>query len=163
MTDKKKPELKIVKDRPEILTAKQRAFVDEIVKGKLDTQIDCYMKIYNVARTKTGAIPKHAHVDCSKLISNPKVNLAIRRGLQRKETGAVASGIRTKNYVLERLMAESRDAESDASRIRSLELLGKTIGLFTDVIEERKERDSELIAEEIEDKIIKLLEESQSD
>ena len=83
--------------------------------------------------------------------------------MSKREDGSVASGIRTKNYVLERLMKESREADSDASRVRALELLGKTIGIFTDVVEQREERASEVIAEEIEEKIIRLLEESQND
>ena len=156
MTQSKKPELKIVKKERE-LTAKQRAFVHEIVKGKLDTHIDCYMKVYDVARTKTGAIPKHAHVDCSRLMSNPKVILAIRKGLERKEASTVASSVRTRSYVLERLMKESQEAESDSARISALSLLGKTVNLFSDTVEIKDTRPSEDIAEEIEEKILSLL------
>ena len=50
-------------------------------------------------------------------------------------------------------------ADSDASRVRALELLGKTIGLFTDTVEVKETRDSE-IASDIEEKIIALLEET---
>ena len=156
MTQSKKPDLKIVK-KERNLTAKQRAFVNEIVKGKLDTHIDCYMKVYDVARTKTGAIPKHAHVDCSRLVSNPSVALAIRKGLERKETSTVASSVRTRSYVLERLMKESQEADSDSARISALSLLGKTVNLFTDTVEIKDTRPSEDIQEEIEEKILSLL------
>ena len=74
--DKEKTKLKLIRN-DEDLTIKQRAFVREIVKGKLGSQIDCYMQTYDVARTKTGGIPKHAHVDCSKLMANPKISLAV--------------------------------------------------------------------------------------
>ena len=162
MTNKKKPNLKIVKDRPEILTPKQRHFVDLIVKGKV-TYKEAYAEAYDVTLTKSGKIPKWVEVESSKLLALPKIALSVQRLISKREDGSVASGIRTKNYVLERLMKESREADSDASRVRALELLGKTIGIFTDVVEQREERASEVIAEEIEEKIIRLLEESQND
>ena len=82
--------------------------------------------------------------------------------MTKREEATVASSIRTRSYVLDRLMRESKESDSDASRVRALELLGKTIGLFSDTVEIKEARDSETIAEEIEEKIIALLEESQS-
>ena len=156
MTDKSKLHLKVVK-KPTDLTPKQRAFVEGIVKGKLGSHIEVYMSVYDVARTKTGAIPKHAHVDCSRLMSNPIVALAIRKGLERKEASTVASSVRTRNYVLERLMKESQEADSDSARISALSLLGKTVNLFSDTVEIKDTRPSEDIQEEIEEKILGLL------
>ena len=156
MTEKSKPQLKVVK-KPTDLTPKQRAFVEGIVKGKLGSHIDVYMSVYDVARTKTGGIPKHAYVDCSKLMSNPKVSLAISNGLQRKEHSLVASAHRTRSYVIEQLYRESKSAESDAARIRSLELLGKSVSLFSDVVETKESRSSDLIESEIEERLSQLL------
>ena len=156
MKQSKKPELKIVKKERD-LTAKQRAFVKEIVRGKLDTHIDCYMQVYDVARTKTGGIPKHAYVDCSKLMSNPKISLAISNGLQRREHSLVASAHRTRSYVIEQLYKESKESDSDASRVRALELLGKSVSLFSDVVETKESRSSDLIESEIESRLVELL------
>jgi hypothetical protein len=161
MTDKtEKPDLKIVKKETD-LTMKQRAFVEEIIKGKLGSHIDAYMKIYDVALTKSGKTPKHAHVDCSVLMSNPKIALAIRKGMDRKETSAVASSLRTRSYVLERLMKESKEADSDSARISALSLLGKTVNLFSDTIEIKEARDSNDIEADIEAKIVALLSEQE--
>tara|TARA_R100000544_G_scaffold227_1_gene141 strand:- start:687 stop:1199 length:513 start_codon:yes stop_codon:yes gene_type:complete len=153
----KKPDLKLIeKDN---LTIKQRAFVRAIIKGKLGSQIDCYMSVYDVKlNPKTKKPPKHAHVDCSVLMSNPKIALAIANGMKRKETIAVASSVRTRDYVIERLYEESKTAESDASRVRSLELLGKSIALFTDRIEEATQRSSDDVMADIENKLEELLE-----
>jgi hypothetical protein len=65
--------------------------------------------------------------------------------------------LRTKSYVLERLLAESQSAESDASRVRALELLGKSVALFSDVIEDRSARDAADIEKDIEDRLSRLL------
>ena len=156
MADKSKPQLKVVK-RPTDLTPKQRAFVEGIVKGKLGSHIEVYMSVYDVARTKTGGIPKHAYVDSSKLLSHPKISLAISKGLERKEQSLVASAHRTRSYVIEQLFRESKSAESDAARIRSLELLGKSGSLFSDVVETKESRSSDLIESEIESRLVELL------
>ena len=156
MADKSKPQLKVVK-RPTDLTPKQRAFVEGIVKGKLGSHIEVYMSVYDVARTKTGGIPKHAYVDSSKLLSHPKISLAISKGLERKEQSLVASAHRTRSYVIEQLFRESKSAESDAARIRSLELLGKSVSLFSDVVETKENRSSDLIESEIEERLSQLL------
>ena len=158
MTDKtEKPTLKIV-NKDTDLTIKQRAFVDEIIKGKLGSYKEAYAKVYDVTLTKTGKIPKHAHVDCSRLMANPNVSLTIANGLKRLETNAVASSLRTRNYVIEELYRQSKEADTSASQVRSLELLGKSIGLFSDVLETKEARQSSDIEAEIEDKINRLLE-----
>ena len=157
MTDKtEKPTLKIV-NKDTDLTIKQRAFVDEIIKGKLGSYKEAYAKVYDVTLTKQGKIPKWVEVEASRLIANPKVALSLHKAIQRKEDVAVASSLRTRNYVLERLMSESKEADSDATRVRALELLGKTVSLFNDTIEIKETRDSNDIEAEIEEKIIALL------
>ena len=157
MTDKtKKPDLKIA-NKDTDLTIKQRAFVDEIIRGKLGSYKEAYAKVYDVTLTKTGKIPKWVEVEASKLVANPKIALSLHKAIQRKEDVAVASSLRTRNYVLEQLMRESKEADSDATRVRALELLGKTVSLFNDTIEIKEARDSETIEEEIEEKIIALL------
>ena len=155
-TSDEKPNLKLVKDKTK-LTMKQRAFCDLIIKGKLGSQIECYMQVYDVALTKQGKIPKHAHVDCSRLMANPNVSLYISNGLKRLETNAVASTTRTRSYVLEQLMRESKEADSDSTRVRALELLGKTVNLFSDTLEIKESRTSDDIESEIEQKIEQLL------
>jgi len=163
MTDKtEKPELKIVRKEPE-LTIKQRAFVEEIIKGKLGSYKEAYAKVYDVTLTKTGKIPKWVEVEASKLVANPKIALSLHKAIERKETSAVASSLRTRNYVLERLMQESKEADSDSARITALSLLGKTVNLFSDTIEIKESRDSVDIEEEIEAKIVALLSEQEAE
>jgi phage terminase small subunit len=156
ITDPKKPTLEVVKKEPD-LTIKQRQFVDEIIRGKLGSYKEAYAKVYDVTLTKTGKIPKWVEVEASKLVANPKIALSIQKAIKRKETSAVASSLRTRNYVIEGLYRESKEAEADASRVRAYELLGKSIGLFSDVIETKENRPSEQIEEEIEERIAQLL------
>jgi organic radical activating enzyme len=159
MSDKEKPDLKLVSKEPD-LTIKQRAFINEIVKGKLGSYKEAYAKAYDVTLTKAGKIPKWVEVEASKLIANPKIALSLHKAIERKEQSVTASSLRTRNYVIEQLYRESKESDSDASRVRALELLGKSVSLFSDVIEERKARDTDEIERDIETKLAQLLAES---
>jgi hypothetical protein len=159
MTDRKKPDLRLVKKETP-LTIKQRAFVNEIVRGKLGSYKEAYATVYDVTLTKAGKVPKWVEVEASKLVASPKIALSIRVAIERKEQSLTASALRTKNYVVERLFRESQDAESDASRVRALELLGKTVAMFSDVLEERGIRETADIERDIEAKLEKLLADS---
>ena len=158
-TQNEKPDLKLVKKEAD-LTIKQRAFVDGIIKGKLGSFKEVYADVYDVTLTKQGKIPKWVEVEASRLMAHPKISLSITKGFERRETNAVASTTRTRSYVLEQLMKESKEAESDSTRVRSLELLGKTCGLFSDTLEIKESRTSDDIEHEIENKIEALLRES---
>jgi hypothetical protein len=65
--------------------------------------------------------------------------------------------------VIDQLYKESQDSESDASRVRALELLGKSVSLFTDVVESKESRPVDEIESEIEDRLSELLEASNSE
>jgi F0F1-type ATP synthase beta subunit len=159
-TQDKKTTLKLVKKESD-LTIKQRAFADAIIKGKLGSFKEVYADVYDVTLTKQGKIPKWVEVEASRLMANPKVSLSIQQGLERREVNAVASTTRTRSYVLEQLMKESKEAESDSSRIRALELLGKTVNLFSDTLEIKESRGTHDIEQDIESRIEALIRESE--
>jgi F0F1-type ATP synthase beta subunit len=159
-TSDPKPTLQLVKKESD-LTIKQRAFVDGIIKGKLGSFKEVYADVYDVTLTKQGKIPKWVEVEASRLMANPKVSLSIQQGLQRREVNAVASTTRTRSYVLEQLMRESKESESDSSRVRALELLGKTCGLFSDTLEIKESRGTHDIEQDIESRIEALIRESE--
>jgi len=156
----KKPDLKVVKKEPE-LTIKQRSFVNEIVRGKLGSYKEAYAKVYDVQLTKTGKIPKWVEVEASKLVANPKIAQSIQKAIERKESSLIASSLRTKNYVIDQLYKESQSSESDASRVRALELLGKSVALFSDVVETKEARATSDIEQDIEERLTRLIDQSE--
>ena len=141
MSKDKKPDLKIIKKEAE-LTIKQRQFVDEIIKGKLGSYKEAYASVYDVTLNKDGSIPKWVEVEASKLVANPKIAISIQRAIAKKEQSVVASSLRTRNYVIDQLYKESKESDSDSARIRALELLGKSVSLFSDVVETKEAIDN---------------------
>lgn len=65
----------------------------------------------------------------------------------------MASSYRIKNYVLDRLYRESRESDNDSARIRSLELLGRSVAMFSDVVEQKQERTVDEIEQEIAERL----------
>ena len=156
MSEQEKTKLKLVsKETP--LTIKQRQFVDEIIKGKLGSYKEAYAKVYDVTLTKANKIPKWVEVEASKLVANPKIAQSIHKAIERKETVTVASSLRTRNYVIDQLYSESKESDSDSARIRALELLGKSVSLFSDVVETKEARSSDEVEADIEERIQALL------
>ena len=156
MNDKEKPNLKLVsKETP--LTIKQKQFVDEIIKGKLGSYKEAYAKVYDVTLTKANKVPKWVEVEASKLVANPKIALSIQRAIERKQVSSVASSLRTRNYVIDQLYRESKESDSDSARIRALELLGKSVSLFSEVVETKEARTSDEVEADIEERIQALL------
>jgi|TARA_R110001632_G_scaffold3827_1_gene16821 phage terminase small subunit len=156
MSEQEKTKLKLVsKETP--LTIKQRQFVDEIIKGKLGSYKEAYAKVYDVTLTKANKIPKWVEVEASKLVANPKIAQSIHKAIERKETVTVASSLRTRNYVIDQLYRESKESDSDSARIRALELLGKSVSLFSDVVETKEARSSDEVEADIEERIQALL------
>ena len=112
---------------------------------------------YNVELDDKGKIPSWANVECTRLMQNPKITLSIREGLKVKEERLLASTLRTKDYVLKKLYSLAEEDIQASSKIRALELLGKSVAMFTDVQETKETRTSEDVEKELEDKINQLL------
>lgn len=147
--------LRVVKE--DKLTTKQRQFVDAILSDKYESQIACYMDVYDVELDDKGKIPSWANVEATRLMQNPKVTLSIKEGLEAKEKRLLASTLRTKDYVLKKLYSLAEEDIQASSKIRALELLGKSVAMFTDVQETKETRTSEDVEKELEDKINQLL------
>ena len=128
------------------------------LRAKVKSIKEAYAKSYEVKLNEDGTIPKWCSVEASKLMANnPNITQALERGIKQRESSVLASHMRTKNYVLERLLAESKEADRGSERIKALELLGKSIAMFTDNIQQTETRSVGEIEEEIEERINRLL------
>tara|TARA_R100000656_G_scaffold22922_1_gene20425 strand:- start:144 stop:599 length:456 start_codon:yes stop_codon:yes gene_type:complete len=137
------------------LTPKQERFVQELLKGS--SASEAYRTAYNAKGMKASAI----HCEASKTKSHYKVSQRYKTLLRRKEEYALNSSLSLRQLVLEKLREEALNKENTSqSRIRALELLGKTsdVGLFIERIETiTKDRTPEEVMSEIEEKLEKVI------
>ena len=156
----KKPDLKLVSDKVKItkipkakdqpLTTKQLEFAQLIADGF--TKADAFRKAYDVSPdTKEKSI----HEMASKTFNNIKVMGRIKALQHQKAEDQRMLGIKQAEFIMKQLEKEATDMDNNsASRIRALELMGKThmVGLFADKLEIKSENIN-MTADELEDQL----------
>lgn len=144
MTDKK---IQVVggTDTAQSLTAKQEAFAQAVADGK--TLSDAYRSAYDAENMKDSTV----WTEASLLMDHPKVSTRVSMLQKAREEKSLHDHARLKRLVLERLHQEAMTADSDSARIRALELLGKSIAMFTDRVEQE---DSQRSSHDIEQELI---------
>ena len=124
------------------LTSKQEAFAMQVAKGAMLSE--AYRDCYAADSMRDSTIWSEA----CKLAQNPKVATRIKAIQADMEQDRRTIERRREEWVLKRLTQEADQAETDGARIRAIELVGRTIGMFTDRIEQAD--DAERSASDIE-------------
>ena len=142
-----------IRDKEDKLTPKQEAFVRQVLAG--DDLSTAYRKAYDAEKMSPASINREAH----RMSQHSKITPRLKRGMEVREVSAQSSYHSLRHSVIERLdlMANDGDA-SDSARVRSLELIGKHVGLFTDQVSITNDRSTEDLQEELTTKIAELLE-----
>ena len=139
----------------EQLTNKQTKFANLVAEeGMSNTQ--AYIIAYNPSKN---AKQKSIHEMACRVFANVKVQSRIKAIQCKIEQEKHMRALRREEYVLNRLTIEAEFADNASSRIRALELLGKTVNMFNDKQELKKEipKASEEVKEELMIKLQKLL------
>ena len=110
---------------PNGVSPKQSAFAAFVAEG--DSYTEAYRKAYDASKMKEQVVWNAA----SRLAKNAKVMTYI-TALKKKDATALEAHDRlSKDWILERLQDEAQnEGNPAATRVRALELLGKTSGLF---------------------------------
>ena len=174
MSDKKdKPKLKLVSSnkvkkssKPE-LTAKQLGFCKDIVGMGKDKDgnpkkpmslVDAYVANYNVSpKTKNNTIRDMA----SKLKANPLITHTITKLYNEQMQINKVSAIKKEEVIIRKLEEFMNNEDfSDTARVRSAELIGKSLSMFTNVTEiKESDKSSVEVEEQLREKLSKLLKE----
>ena len=138
------------------ITAKQYEFARLVAEEHLTTS-DAYRKAY---RPTIFVKNKSIHEMACRVTTNIKVQSMIRSIQHERAEENRTRAIRREEYVLKKLTEEVEYSDKASSRIRALELLGKTVSMFSDKVELdtiKYERTSEEITEDLKLKLQKLL------
>ena len=154
MTKKKTPDhLRLVGSDKDRLTAKQEAFAQLVAKGSM------LVEAYREAGYMPNGSDKTQWEAASRLMANSKVLARVKQLQADMEEDRRTIERRREEYVLKRLQEEAEQADTDGARVRALELMGKTIGMFTDRVEtdDKTERQAADIEAELRQKLERLL------
>ena len=112
------------------LTDKQRLFASTLAAGGHSIS-DAYRAVYSAGNMSAATVRGEA----SRLAANPHVARMVEQVRAQNAQAEVASALSDRDRVLSRLREWIDEADTDSNRIRAAELLGKTVGLFRDVIQ----------------------------
>ena len=126
------------------LTAKQQHFCRYVAAGM--SQAEAYREAYDV--TAEGKSASHREA-ASRLMSRADISTRVSALIAQRERSILASSLSDRERVLSKLRHWVDHAEAgDSNKIRAGELLGRSVGLFRDVVETSESRSSdELLAE----------------
>ena len=141
---------------PQKITPKQHEFARLVAEEHL-TSSDAYRRAY---KPNILAKNKSVHEMACRVMTNIKVQSMIRSIQHKRAEENRTRAIRREEYVLKKLTEEVEHGDKASSRIRALELLGKTVAMFSDKEELNKkkiERSPDEIKEDLKLKLQKLL------
>ena len=109
------------------LTPKQRKYAKLLVNPDTSNQVEAYREAYDIgSETK----PRTVRNNASRLARHSGVAAAVDAGIELERASEVASAATRRRWIVDRLLSEAETAGSDSARVRALELLAKTAGLF---------------------------------
>ena len=123
------------------ITAKQYEFARLVAEEHLTTS-DAYRKAY---RPTIFVKNKSIHEMACRVTTNIKVQSMIRSIQHERAEENRTRAIRREEYVLKKLTEEVEHCDKASSRIRALELLGKTVAMFSDKVELDTKKMKELL------------------
>jgi hypothetical protein len=102
------------------LTNKQRAFVRAMLRGA-GSQSAAYREAYDADNMSAKAIG----IEASRLMNNPSVALALTKGYEAIDQQTAHTGVSLRLFVEKELYEMAKQADSDANKLRALQLLGQ--------------------------------------
>ena len=120
-------------ERPRPMTTSQIAFGQGLIQGK--TYRQAYKDAYPNAQGSDSSITTSAY----KLSRDPRIMAMVQDALDETVEHLAEDVAGTKRYVLKQLITHSKQAKQEGTKIKALELLGKSVGLFIDKAEVKTE------------------------
>ena len=141
---------------PQKITPKQHEFARLVAEEHL-TSSDAYRKAY---KPNILAKNKSVHEMACRVMTNIKVQSMIRSIQHKRAEENRTRAIRREEYVLKKLTEEVEQGDQASNRLKALHLLGQTVAMFGNKLEvetKQADRSSEEVAEDLKDKLQKLL------
>jgi hypothetical protein len=120
--------------RDKRLSPRATMFAGYVMEGH--TPITAYMKSYNCENSSHATITSNAN----KLMRDPRITLLLEPLWQAKKEMILTDERIARKHIMAELFKHASDSEVPVStRLRSLELMGKAVGMFSDKVEQINE------------------------
>ena len=135
--------------RKRSMTPRMRLFAKLVIDGQ--SPKESYRQAYGCAQSGEATISANAY----QLLKDQRIQALIASASQAENL--VSDPVALRSHIVRQLLNHADTMKAESSRIRALELLGKSIGMFTDKVETKVERvDPEQIKAELEKRLLEL-------
>lgn len=122
------------------LTTSQMAFAQGLIQGKSMRQA------YRDAYPNSGAADVTVSAAAGKLAKDPRIARMVRDAWEETQEALADDVAASRRYVMRQLVALSKQGSQEGSRLKALELLGRSVGMFRD---QQQTQDKPLTAAEL--------------
>ena len=128
------PETSTPNGRDKRLTAKMQLFVNCLAKDL--TPKEAYRKAYDCSRMSEASIYSCAN----ELMKDPRISMLMESLWQDTKEAVIADQVAARRMVMADLYKHAKDTTAQLSnRLKALELIGRSVGMFTDKVEQTVE------------------------
>lgn len=120
--------------QPRKLTTSQNLFAQGLIQGK--TMEQAYRDAYPNAHATSQSIKSAAH----KLSKDPRIQTMLNEAWGETVEALTEDVVAAKRYVMKQLLALSKEAKQEGSRLRALELMARSAGMFREVDDTKVEK-----------------------
>jgi hypothetical protein len=130
----RKDELNNPQGKEKRITAKMQAFVSNIANGM--SPKDSYRKAYDCSNSAESTVISSANT----LLRDSRISELLGSVWEGVKENIVQDAVATKRHVMSELFKHAQNEEAQLSnRLKSLELMGRAVGMFTDKVETKVE------------------------
>jgi hypothetical protein len=115
------------------MTSKMRLFASLVAQG--NSPRDAYRKSYNVTTANEHSVMAQAN----KLMRDDRVSAIVGSVFETVQETIVSDHIATRRHVMSELFKHAKEAKSEGTKMKALELMGRAVGMFTDKVEQKIE------------------------
>ena len=135
--------------RKRSMTPRMRLFAKLVIDGQ--SPKESYRQAYGCAQSGEATISANAY----QLLKDQRIQALIASASQAENL--VSDPVALRSHIVRQLLNHADTMKAESSRIRALELLGKSIGMFTDKVETKVERvDTEQLKAQLEKHLLEL-------
>jgi hypothetical protein len=133
-------------------TAKMKLFASAVMEGL--SPAEAYRKAYDCSNSTNATVIANAN----RLLNDSRITLLLEPVFEAKREMVINDELATRRFIMQELFEHAKNTEKVSDKLRALEMMGKSIGMFTDAGDrEEDDLDVEKLKKELKAKMASML------
>lgn len=133
-------------------TAKMKLFASAVMEGL--SPAEAYRKAYDCSNSTNATVIANAN----RLLNDSRITLLLQPVFEAKREMVINDELATRRFIMQELFEHAKNTEKVSDKLRALEMMGKSIGMFTDTGDrDENDLDVEKLKKELKAKMASML------